>query len=220
MIKYIKFPLMLLLALCATVPLVAAPTSCCMIPTADVLETGSVYLELENDGYPAVGDSDSTTYGLVQVGIVPRVEIGLDRIHESGDTDDLFNVKYLALDESKSRPALAVGLMDLSKGQRASWYGIGTKSFRALRVHAGYIHADYADGAMLGCDYSLGSDTCLIADWMNGTGNYLTLGINRQLKKGFAVTLMYGFPNDHSASKLAVANLSYTFSFSRSKVDE
>lgn len=186
------------------------PTSCSIIPTADILQTGSVRFEFENDGLPKVGESGSIYYGFTQIGLTPRVEFGIDRYDVSGEPQDNFNAKFLLVSESPKAPALAVGIMDVADGSKASYYGIATRTFGRFRLHAGYIHAEYANGAMLGAEQQVAKGTYLLEDWTEGSGNYLSLGIYRELNKNWGVTLLHGWANGSGAEDLTAINLSYT----------
>ena len=193
---------------------VGYPTSCNTIPTADILEAGTVRLEFENDGLPRVGGQESVTYCLTQIGLTPRVEFGIDRWDVSGEPQDAVNAKYLLAAESGRRPAVAIGVMDVAEGSPASWYGVATRTLGRLRLHAGYIHADYAKGPMLGCDHELAEGTYFLADWMRGPENYLALGIWRELGRQWALGFTYAFSNDRGAEDLTAVNLSYRFQLS------
>jgi hypothetical protein len=192
----------------------AYPTSCNIIPTADILSPGLVRLEYENDGMPRIGATDAIAYGFTQMGLTPRLEFGVDRYDLSGEPQNSLNVKYLAMEETASAPALAVGLLDMAEDSPTSYYAIGMKSFGDFRLHAGYIHADYSRGVMLGCDQKLGESTYFLSDWMPDSENFFTLGLYQEIGKEFALTFTYGFPNDSEASKLVAINLAYTFGFS------
>ena len=44
--------------------------------------------------------------------------------------------------------------------------------------------------------------------------NYLALGVYQEIKKGWALTFTYGFPNDPEAGNLVAVNVSYTLRLS------
>ena len=203
----------LVAAICVS-PTLGYPTSCAFIPTADVMEPGTIRMELENDGYPSIGRTGSVSYSLNQFGLTPKLEFGVDRYDFSGEPQDSLNVKYLLLKESDAKPAVALGLMDVAEGVNQTYYAVGTRTFGGLRLHAGYIHADYARSPMLGCDQDLGRDTYLLADWIGGSENYLALGLYREFNKSWAVTFFYGFANPGGEDNLAGISLSRTWSFS------
>ena len=196
---------------------IAYPTSCCSIPTADILDAGAIRLELQNSGFAGTESSGATSDRLIELGLTPRLEVGFDQCDITGHGENSLNMKYLMSPESKSLPALAVGVMDISRGERPSYYGISTRTFGRSRVHAGYIHGDYAKGGMLGCDYALTKRTYLLADWMNGSENYSTVGIYQGIGKNANLLLAYGFPNEKGADQLLAINLNYIFKFSTGK---
>jgi len=194
----------------AVAPPPAFPTSCNIIPTADMLDPGSVRLEFENDGYPRIGGADSISYVFTQVGVSPWLELGIDRYDLSGEAENSLNLKVRIADERDSTPAVALGAMDIMEGCASTCYGVATRSFGRFRLHAGYIHADYSKGLMLGCDHELLRDTYLLADRMPGSENYLTLGLYREFGNRWAVTLTCGLANGDETNLTAI-NLSYTF---------
>jgi hypothetical protein len=191
-------------------PASSYPTSVCIIPTADIMHNGSMRTEFENDGYPTVGDSDSTNYIYTQFGVTSHLEVGVDTWDTSGESDTALNAKLLLAKETDTAPAFAVGIMDTRNGGKSSKYAVSTKAFGEFRLHLGYLHSEYASGAMLGCDDEIAKGFYLLADWIAGDENFLSVGISKQFADRWALTLRYGSPNDSANDNTAAVNISYT----------
>lgn len=196
------------LAISAGTP--ACPSCCCNVPTTDIAETGLVRCEYTSDGPHWLGRSGSTGHAQTELGLTPNLEFGVDRTTPYNTSQDTMNAKYLLRKESPKQPALAVGILDVSNSTRTSCYLIGTKSFGNLRLHAGYIEAEYAKGPMVGCDLKAGEKTCLMADWMEGAGDYLAIGVSRDIMKRLSMTLIYGFPNHTDVERSTSLTVTYS----------
>lgn len=192
----------------------AFPTSSNLIPTADMLEAGSLRTEFENDGAPGLFGQDAESYMLLQYAPGPRLEVGLD-LYSMGDSNSpVFNAKWLALAERPGRPALALGAMELGPDYSPSSYLVATKDVgRNLRMHLGGAFCDGTQALLLGAELQVGRRDYLLTDWASWPAGYVSLGIYHELAPGLAVNLAYGWPNDPEQSGLVLLNISRALAF-------
>jgi len=169
----------------------AYPTCLNVIPTADVLVNGSIQLAYESDGKNTPVDHDCTGYTFTQIGIGGRVEAGVDFCDVTGETDKLFNAKYLLLGESIAVPAVAAGVMNVGNDSDASYYLVGTKGFGKSRFHAGAQTQNGSSWGLFGMDFAASKSVKLLFDWQTGPGRGHTAGISWQATPALGVLLYY-----------------------------
>jgi len=194
---------------CARV--LAFPTSLNVMPTADLVEPGSLRLEFENDGYSRPFSSGCESYWLAQVGISPRLEAGLDLYHYDGTTEPALNAKYLLIGEGRY-PQAAIGVLDVCRGLKPFWYLVLARDVGLLRLHAGAARSGSSHSALLGAELQIGRGLYLLSDWRSGPEGYATAGIYWE-RRGSAVNIAIGFPNTGGDSRLLLVNISRTLSF-------
>ena len=195
----------------------ACPTSLNLMPTADILERNSMRLELENDGYSRVFASDSENYVLLQMGVTPRLEAGVDFYCYKDKTDTVLNAKYLLMKESDTRPALAIGTANVCEGYTPQYYVSGVKTFGANRIHFGTIGDRHEQSLMAGYERSIGSSAGAMVDYIDGDAGYKAVGAYWQPKSGPCIAAAVAFPNTHGETNLTYLNVSWTWSLSKSQ---
>jgi len=186
----------------------AYPTSLNIIPTADLLDPGSMRIEFENDGYSRIFTADSESYWLFQTAVGPRLELGVD-VYDTEEPNYMANAKYALLAESDRSPALAFGALDVGEGGPPSYYLAAAKDFGPSRLHAGGIGDRHKVNPMLGCEFQVARSSWLLFDWIDGDENYLTAGIYLETRSGPAFNIAVGFPNSGENSNLTFANVSW-----------
>jgi hypothetical protein len=189
----------------------AYPTSSNLIPTADMLEAGSLRLEFENDGAPGLFGPEADSYLLLQYAPHSRLEVGLDLYSVAADNDLLFNAKWLVAGEKERRPALAVGVLEVGKGYPVTQYLVATKDTGdGLRLHAGGAACDGDRALLLGAEQTLGDSDYLLADYATWPAGHVSLGIYHEWRSGVGLNLACAWPNDPEAPVLLLLNVSRT----------
>ena len=208
-----KLHLVLAVILCVLFPALALayPTGLNVIPTADVLEPKSFRIEFENDGCSRLFSAESERYWLLQAGIAPGLEVGVDAYYLE-ETSTMLNAKYAVLEESDSAPALAFGAFDIGEGGSPTYYLAAAKSFGRHRFHAGAIGNRRHSDPMAGYEFELDDSAWLLFDWIRGDENYLTAGVYVENKLGGGISLAFGFPNSGEGENMVLLNLSWTCS--------
>jgi len=183
------------------------PTSINWVPTAETVGSDTVLLEYDNYGCPRAMASDSVTSVLTQIGIGPNFEFGLDRSEDSESSWTCFNAKYrlFALKQdpetdSANKCALAVGVMDVWRDSKPTFYTVFSGTVGTVRLHTGWIRGSYVHGIMLGGDIDIGARMWCGIDYIPGDENHVRLGISHQIGKESYLTLTYGRPNDRSVA--------------------
>lgn len=189
----------------------AYPTSLNVIPTADILDWGSMRLEYENDGYSRVFAAGSENYWLFEMAVGPRLELGVD-VYDTDKASYMANAKYELMMESDRSPAVAFGAVDVGEGGCPTYYLAAAKDLGSTRLHAGGIGNRHAANPMLGLELGVTRNSWLLFDWIDGAENYLTAGIYLETKHGPAFNMAIGFPNSSHNSNLALVNVSWTWS--------
>jgi hypothetical protein len=187
------------------------PTSSNIIPTADMLEVGSLRIEIENDGAPQLFGPADESYMLLECAPHPRLELGVDLYSVGSSNDIVFNGKWLACPEKPGRPAVAVGCMELGSGFSSSTYLVATKDIgQGLRLHFGGAASAGSRAALFGVEKQIGEKDYLLADWASWSVGYSSLGIYHEIRPGVAVNLAYALPNTRSESNLVILNVAWT----------
>jgi hypothetical protein len=189
----------------------AFPTSSNIIPTADMLDAGSLRAEFENDGAPCLFGPAAESYVLVEYAPDPRLELGADLYSAGSSNDLLLNAKWLLCSEDNARPAVAVGCMELGSGFTPTSYLVATKDVgRGLRLHLGDAASGGSQSALFGVEKQIGEQDYLLADYASWSAGYATLGVYHEINQHVAVNLAYGRPNERGESDLVILNVSWT----------
>jgi len=157
------------------------------MPTADILQAGEAALEYESDGRRLLGD-DCNHWALLEVGLLDRAEIGVDRCF-AGETTTSANAKVLLQREDESRPAVAVGVQGLGEGERAQPFLALAKDLGAARLHVGGIRLEGQAALMLGVEQGFAAPVALVADHITGSESVSGLGLAVDLTDRFSIFL-------------------------------
>ncbi|MGQ9525458.1 MAG: hypothetical protein ACUVTZ_11555 [Armatimonadota bacterium] len=173
----------------------AAPAGLNLIPTADFYEPGSVSLEYQTDCEGRLFGGQQARYVLLQAGILPGLEVGLDKCVTRDGGPFVVNAKFRLMGPGARRPALAVGVQNVGAGQVGQPYVVCGVGFdQALRGHMGAISIDGTVRGMFGVDYTWRRWT-FQCDWVSGEDNAAGIGISFNLGSGLYVTYSLFLPN-------------------------
>ncbi|MCE5199888.1 MAG: hypothetical protein ABFD54_04020 [Armatimonadota bacterium] len=156
----------------------AAYTGLLNIPTAETVEPGSMSVELEDDG--SVQGHTAQVYLInTEVGIVPRVEAGVDYEFRNGENGQLqWNGKYVFSVDNHHSVAMAIGTFSSFPTIGLSNYLVATKDFHSFRLHFGGMRIDGADEWFTGIDSPINERLILMADYTSGSNNYSSAGFD------------------------------------------
>jgi hypothetical protein len=192
------------------------------VPSADVLERGKVYVELDAAFKPVSQSAQAKFSSFVPrfvIGIGKRVEVGLNltgNIQPGRDTTTVVTaIKWRAYEDHSKSFALFAG-SNLYFPIRSAAYRFGTNSYLAgsktiskTRVTVGgfwaskHVLAPNAarGGAMVGIESTLSKRYTIAADWMSGShaNGYFTPGLIFKPKPRIAAYLGYSIGNDNAA---------------------
>lgn len=152
-----------------------------LTPDDIIVPTGTVDLsfhQIVNLSHDNNLSSTGITYG-----VTPNLEVGASFI-SNGDSDVTFNGKYRVITETASRPALLVGVYDVSgsangvngdpgffmifsKNVTSTASDIVGEPSKPLRLTAGLGTGPYS-GLIMGLDWTLGPRVSLMADYTGG----------------------------------------------------
>lgn len=192
------------------VPIVSAcPTCLNLMPTATMQDANTLSLQYENDGYTGLFTNGADNLYMIQAGINPRLEAGVDFIRSGGETDTILNAKYLLLTENEKRPALAIGTVGIGKGFSPSYYLAAAKGAGTCRVHLGAIGDRHQSALMAGFEVPASDSVTLMADYIGGDEGYAAVGASWSGDKGPCVTVAYGFANESANSDLLYVNVAW-----------
>lgn len=171
------------------------PCAINLIPCADQMGQNNLRLSYESDGYHSPYDSPYTQYIYTQYGINDRMEVGVDFYDIDGSNDKFYNAKYSVLTESDKMPAVAVGAMYISDVTKTSYYAVGCKTLKSMRVHFGAQTQDGNSWLLFGADKKIGKALSVLADYQSGVGGFHTIGLYWQANTATGVALYYGRNN-------------------------
>ncbi len=216
MYRVIIAVLVAVVLLIVAAPIVSAcPTCLNLIPTADMQEPNTLSLQYENDGYTRLFTNSADNLYMVQAGITPRLEAGVDFIRSGGETDTILNAKYLLLTENEKRPALALGTVGIGKGFSPSYYLAAAKDAGTCRVHLGAIGDSHQSQLMAGLEVPASDSVKLMADYIGGDEGYAAVGASWSIPSGPCVTMAYGFPNESANANLLYVNVAWCLKLSK-----
>jgi len=193
------------------------------VPSADILESGKVYLEMD-----AAVKIDRTSHfrrfssfvPRVVVGVGGNVEIGLNimgNVQPGSDSTTLVpTVKWKFYESAKNKVALFGGA-NVYIPVRNRFYNIGTWSYLAAsktinktRLTAGAFVASknafaakaVRSGGQLSIEHTLNCKVTLAADWITGrhANGYLTPGVIYKPHPKVTTYFSYSIGNDRAAS--------------------
>lgn len=146
-------------AVLVLVPLVshAVPTGLNAMPTAEVLESGQSRISYETESGKLYAPAGSSIYG-TQNGLFLGIEVGVDRVSDKGT---VYNGKWRLKGEGLILPALAVGVQNITSGEKPQYYAVLTKSLtpaKIVQLHAGLLRDENTNETtgMYGANVDLG----------------------------------------------------------------
>lgn len=181
----------------------AAPSGLNVIPTADILETGILDLEGEINGEKIVPGNQQGWGLLSQFGLTPRVELGADLVSDDEGERILLNVKWLIF----PKPALALGVQNVSHRQQMEPYLVATHPLGKTRLHAGLV-TGAGTGLLAGVDHLCSPRLVLQGDYMGGSEGSASLGVAWQVLVPVNLSYAFLFSTDERPSCLL--NLAFT----------
>jgi hypothetical protein len=190
------------LIICASTAAQAGPTGLNSIPTTDIVPLNNWIANLQNSNTmfksPAFY-SAPMIFEQTQFALSSRVEAGVDSdfLPDRNANEFVFNAKMVLQNEDDRRPNAAIGIANIANHLIPNFYLTFSKTlnydqeqkerYRAhhrrnrkllgRRIHAGLM-AD-ARGTLqpfVGADLQMSESTVFQTDWINGSGNAITLG--------------------------------------------
>jgi hypothetical protein len=199
--------LTLAIAACG-VSALAAPSGLNMIPTADVLEPGTVSIETESEGRGMAWGDECDRFMLMQLGMGHGVEIGMDTC-TNADASWL-NVKWQMGSGTKSTPGIAVGLQGVSEASKSQPYFACARSFGKARVHVGILGIEGRGRPMLGLDRCVNERLTLQVDYIAGRENSSAYGVNYALSGSLGLSLARRIGNSSDVGNGYIVNLAWS----------
>lgn len=179
------------------------PAGLLVMPTAETLGQGQCQLFAN---YIDRGSYQETPAG-INLGLGHGIEAGVASVNETGlfaGAKTIVNLKWMALAETETRPALAVGAINAAGNQnftgtlvitheagKIAPYFVASKKLAipgckmAVTGSAGYIGGNF-NGIMLGADAKVTPKLNVMADWVNNYTN-LSLGARYQATDSISV---------------------------------
>lgn len=207
----------LALGLAATIAWTAVwayPTSTNLAPSSEVMEDGEVRLEFSTVSYGGLFRSGTERYAFSQFGL-RHMEWGLD-IYRCPDDDGNYktrlalNLKARILQESKQRPTLAVGILDIGKGLTASPYAVFGKTWGRSAWHLGLGRFNDNERWWAALEYPLNSRLWFVFDRISGNDGYSGFGIYWSLNRNFELGVALGIPNKGKNDLSILLNFAWT----------
>lgn len=185
------------------VPVFGSATGLNTIPTTDIVPFHSWVAQFQNGNTllhtPSLFIQPKFVFQS-QFSLTDRMEVGLDYAQppDASHNELVLNFKGLLQNENELRPNIAVGMWNIANHQTTGYYLTFSKTlnfaqqqqerFRAhhrrnrkllgRRIHFGITLDNYGTlEPFLGTDLQLNDSSVFQADWINGTGNAITLGL-------------------------------------------
>lgn len=193
----------------ASVPCMAAFTGLTQIPTADTLSPGEYEIELELDRILPGFESEESIIGS-EAGLGPRSEAGID-LSLDGEPDwrILPNYKYAISPITRTRPGLAVGFGPVVEEFVTSPYLTAGQDFGPFRGHAGVLHIEDSFEWFAGVDRALSKDVVLMADYISGSGNAVSVGMSFEMSDRYGLLVGVLFPNSSKDNTIVTLELDF-----------
>lgn len=204
-----------LIAFCMVVGLIASasafstPTSLNVVPTAEVLDHGEGSLAVQFAGGPTSSGYTFFNELQTQFGLGHKIEVGYDQaLPPSGPS--FWNAKYHIYDETRRRPALAVGLWSSTDGVRDPFYITAFKTDGEARLHAGAIQEQGTLRLMLGWESRHREPLVFQADYISGPRMYASVGLVYNLPNGVWVNAAQLIGNSADAANMYLVVVGWT----------
>lgn len=218
----------------------AGPTGLNVIPTTDIVPSGSFIAGFQNANTSFLGTPFyrmPLMLAQTQFSLAPWLEAGFDYTPTPDIDDDTlaFNMKALLFAEDVTRPNVAVGIWNVTDMERPGYYVTFSKTlnyedemterYRAhhrrnrkllgRRLHAGAMFDGHGViEPFFGTDLQLNDVAVFQADWVNGNGNALSAGIAYVLPdQRTVITPALLISNDKNRIDGFQLNISHQFNF-------
>lgn len=187
----------------------ANPTSLNVIPTAEVLPNGNANFAVQLTGGRTPSGYTFLNQFQTELGLGDNIEFGYDQaLPPTGPS--LWNAKYRIYEETRRRPALAVGLLTNAGVFNNPVYVTAFKSDGDARLHVGAIEAGNSLRAMLGFDLWHGAPLAFQADYISGSGTYISFGVVYSCANGLSLTAAQLVGNTASTPNAYLVILSWS----------
>ena len=173
-----------ILGLASTVS--ASPTSWIVVPTPDTLEVGEMTVDFATQGRNLTG-SDCDRWLETQVGVAPRLEVGVDSCLHGGAAT-LFNAKWQCVEQGGQGPALALGIESVGRHAVAQPYLVLGRSGGSGSWGLGVISDGERLVEMCGGDYALTPTLSLLGDHVGGAAGTTSAGLSWQASERLNLT--------------------------------
>ena len=190
----------------------AYPSALNVVPTASILPAGTIQLGYESDGHSQPFADGRVQYLYSQIGIRDRLEVGVDLYDIGGAKEPAFNAKVLLLPEAIGTPALALGVMNVTKGTTPGTYLVGTKNIGRWGIHAGIEHQADQTWGLLGANFAVNQKISLLGDYQSGDGRQGTVGVYYAVTPALGVNVYYAKNNTDSSADYLGLYVGYAFS--------
>lgn len=196
-------------AMLACAPACGTPTSLNVIPTADVLPNGQANITVQLLGGPLRGGYQFANQLQTELGLGDVIEFGVDP-SLGPNTGNAWNAKYRIYDETRRRPAVAVGQFVDLFGTGNPPYIVGFKSIGSSRLHFGATAIEGSTRALAGYDFWHGRPLTLQADYVSGPGAYASFGFVYNLNNGLSLNVAQLIGNSSYAPNAYLVTLGWT----------
>ncbi len=191
----------------------AYPTSTNLTPSAEVLSEGEKRYEVSFNSYGGLFRSGTERYLFSQFGW-RNLEWGVDFYRYPDDDGNYrtrwaFNAKLRLWEETQRRPALAVGILDVGAGLKASPYAVLGKSVGRSVWHLGAGRFDDAERWWLAWEYELSPRWLLVVDRLSGRDGHSCVGLYWQFTRQLELGVVVGFPHRGDNDRLFILNLAW-----------
>jgi opacity protein-like surface antigen len=173
----------------------ALPKVLLWVPSTDMVGAGTMHLEFESDAQKQPFADGYEMYVYSQYGITDRLEVGVDLFDIEHDKDTYFNAKYLVTNESEKLPAIAVGVLDIGKGDDPSYYVVGSRTYDKVRYTFGAEGCKDTAYGLIGLELTLNPQFTFLTDYMSGHNGYSSVGLQYNPTKDLSLKLYYSYSN-------------------------
>jgi hypothetical protein len=215
----------------------AAPTSLNQIPTPDLVPFQQLSLQLANGNTEVSGNASVWRQPQVEpqteFGLPWRMEAGLDVVPSNPQQDyrPVLNLKWSPLQEDYRIPAGAIGVTQVGPGFTPDYYLVMSKTLnydqiayqkfrahhrniklRGIRLVAGVLGTSRdVWRALVGTDVEVNDHFVVVADWISGAQNSVSLGGVLVINQHDSVQAALLRGNDQNRLSGVILQLTHTF---------
>ena len=183
------------------------------IPTAESLEKKKVTVNLEEDTGSRLRSPETLRLTSVRAGLTDRLTVGFDaRLSDAFVVQPAFSLRLTRKDAPL---AIKIGYENVgvrSFGQQP--YIIGShawKNWKKTHLHLGLTHDQGRNYGMFGIEREVSSGLTLQADYISGSGDFLTVGVAKELGKNLTLTLGFIHANSRDDEDGVFLSAEYEF---------